>query len=174
MRLFLLLVVLLLAVCACDRPRPSPDGFDIAAYFDRTIAGTGIIERNGRIAGRLTMVAAGTAEGDQLTLAETFIFDGGRTFARTWHLTQTAPGVWAGTADNVDGIARIEVIDGIVRMNYAAEFPTSDGKMMTFHFNQRLVPLGDGTVLNRSRLSKFSIPVATVTIIFTPAEPAAD
>ncbi len=166
----LLCVCLPLFVAACATHPVSPpgdDGFDLVAYFDETIYGYGVIERGDRIVSRFDMIVQPGFQDDVLELDETFLFDNGSQYRRVWRLKRQSPGVWIGGADNVDGKTRVEVIDGVVRMHYVAEFPNNDD-MISLRFNQRLFPMAGEIVMNRSKLSKFGIPVGTVTVVFTP------
>ncbi len=162
-------IALLLASACTSTPvgTPSDAPFDIVAYFDGRIYGYGVIERGDRIVSRFDMIVEGGFEDKVLTLDETFLFDNGSDFRRAWRLTREAPGVWVGGADNVEGVTRVEVIDGVVRMHYVAEFPNAD-EMISLRFDQRLFPMAGGVVMNRSRLTKFGVPVGTVTVVFTP------
>lgn len=172
MRFSHILPVLLLCLSACvSGPQGSPadEGFDITGYFDGRILGKGIIERNDRVLSRFDMIVDAGFDGSELTLDETFLFDNGSDFRRVWRLRKTAPGVWTGGAENVEGTTTIRIIDGVVHMHYVAAFPYNDG-MISLRFNQRLIPMQDNIVLNRSRLSKFGVPVGTVTVIFEPED----
>ena len=170
MRLAHILAVFVLALAGCasgGASLPSDEGFDITGYFDGRILGDGIIERNDRVVSRFDMIVDAGFDGQILTLDETFLFDNGADFRRVWRLEKTAPGVWTGGAENVQGTTAIRIIDGVVHMHYVAAFPYNEG-MISLRFNQRLIPMQGDAVLNRSRLSKFGIPVGTVTVIFQP------
>ncbi len=159
-----------LAACA-SIPSGTPDdtSFDITDYFSSQVIGHGVIERGAKVLGRFDMVVETQQEDGTLLLDETFYFDGREPFNRVWRLTRQVPGVWIGTADNVQGTTTIKIIEGTVYMNYVASFPFKDG-MIDLRFNQQLIEMKGGKVLNRSRLSKFGIPVSTVTVIFDKAD----
>lgn len=170
MRLSFALIALSLAACAGAPERASGPRLDIAAYFDRNLRGSGVIERGGEITQRFDMEVTGQVEGDRLTLRETFLFPDKPDFTRTWRLSRTAPGEWKGSAENVRGQTVIRVENGVARMAYVAEFPTDDGSTISLRFDQRLYMMEGETVINVSKLSKFLIPVGTVTVIFRPDE----
>lgn len=165
-------IILLIATACAGNPKPLASEnirpFDIVDYFDGKINGHGVIERSDRIVDRFDMVVEANFKNGVLTLDETFLFDKTKPYRRVWSMREIEPGVWSATADNVKGTTKIIVRDGVVTMNYLADFPYNDG-FITLRFNQRLFSMENGMVLNRSRLSKFGVSVGTVTVIFRKA-----
>ena len=163
--LFLMILTASCATAPADLAADDIRPFDIVRYFDGRIDGHGVVERNNRITDRFDMIVEARFEDGFLYLDETFYFEGRAPFNRVWRMEETAPGRWAATADNVQGVTEILVQDGVVYMNYAADFPYRDD-MIRLHFDQQLFSMESGLVFNRSQLRKFGIPVGTVTVIF--------
>ena len=140
--------------------------FDIMAYFEGRTLADGVFEnRNGKIKRRFTLDMTGTAAGNSLTLAETFLFDDGERQARTWILHRGEGEAFTGTC--ADAVSTAHGRFGAGRASLSSELRlTLGGRRIALRFDDVFYQTGGGTVLNRSMVSKWGIRLGQVLILF--------
>jgi hypothetical protein len=92
-------------------------------FIGRTKAWGTFHDRFGRLRRRFGADIEGRWDGDELTLAEDFLFDDGETQRRVWRIRKLAHDVYEGRAGEVVGVARGALRDGVVLWRY--DFPAA-------------------------------------------------
>ena len=133
-------------------------------FFNGPVMAHGIIQsRSGKVMRRFTVDMRGTWNGDKGTLEELFAYDDGERQERTWHVTRLADGSYTGTAPDIIGTATGEQAGNAIRWNYVMRIPVN-GTTYDVKFDDWMFLMPDGTMLNRSMLTKFGIRVGEVSI----------
>lgn len=116
---------------------------------------------------RFSVVIDGTWDGRTLTLVEDFAYADGEKDRKTWRLERTAPGVYAGTREDVVGKARAWTDGKVVRLEYSVELGG-----WTVDFSDVLALRDDGSLVNRATVGKWGIRVGRVELFLRRAEGA--
>ena len=133
-------------------------------FFDGPVMAHGIIQsRSGKVMRRFTVDMRGSWNGDKGKLEELFVYDDGERQERTWHVTRLSDGTYTGTASDIVGTATGEQAGNAIRWNYVMQIPV-DGRTYDVTFDDWMFLMPDGTMLNRSTLTKFGIRVGEVSI----------
>ena len=112
-------------------------------------------------------VIDGRFDGQVLTLVEDFAYADGEKDRKTWRLERTAPGVYAGTREDVVGKARAWTDGKVVRLEYSVELGG-----WTVDFSDVLALRDDGSLVNRATVGKWGIRVGRVELFLRRAEGA--
>jgi hypothetical protein len=140
--------------------------FDLARYFDGTVDGWGMIQdRGGQVTQRFTVRIDGRFEGDTLTLDEHFEYADGRKERKTWRLVK-AGDAYVGRREDTVGDGRGRQSGNAFNIRYVLRFPT-DGRTWDLDMDDWMHQIDEKTVLNRTRVSKFGIRFADITVSFT-------
>jgi hypothetical protein len=99
------------------------------------------------------------------TLDEDFFYSDGTTQKRIWTLTETAPGVFTGTADDVVGSATGLMAGNALNWKYTLALPV-DGRVYNVQFDDWMYLMDDKVMINRAQMSKFGIYLGEVTLAF--------
>ena len=122
-------------------------------------------DRTGRIKRRFTVELVGIPSGNTLTLDESFIFDDGEHQRRTWSLTRGDSQNFTGTCEDAASLAHGRFDSG--RAYLASQLRLAVGsRMIAMTFDDVFYDTGEGTVLNRSTVSKWGIRLGQVLILF--------
>ncbi len=113
-----------------------------------------------------TVVLNGTWGGDVLRLREDFVYADGEKDVKTWVFTRRTPTRWTGTREDVVGEADVTVENGVVRISYEIDLPTSSGKVR-LRFEDVIERRTDGMIVNRAIVSKFGVPLGDVDLVFS-------
>jgi Protein of unknown function (DUF3833) len=116
---------------------------------------------------RLNVVIDGTWDGRVLTLVEDFTYDSGVVERKTWRLTKTAEGVYAGTREDVIGEARGWQDGDGVRLDYYVTLDTGLGGI-DVRFQDLLTLNPDGSVENAAVVSKWGLRIGRVQLVMRP------
>ena len=143
---------------------------DLSEYFNGTIDAYGIFtDRSGEVKKRFTVllvaqwkVVDGKKGG---TLDESFEYSDGTKQKRIWTLTETAPGKYIGTADDVVGEALGESAGNALNWAYTLALPV-DGTIYHVQFNDWMYLVTPKVMLNKAKMSKFGIDLGEVTLSF--------
>jgi hypothetical protein len=139
----------------------------IAEYFEGDTLAYGILEDFfGRPTRRFKVKMQGHWEGTKGVLNEEFLFDDGELQKRTWNFEHIAPNQFIGSAADVIGLAKGNELPGEINMSYTLRVPV-DKKNYDLKFDDRLYIIEDNIVLNKAKMKKFGITVATLTLVFT-------
>ncbi len=143
---------------------------DMAEYFNGTIDAYGIFtDRKGEVVKRFKVIIDAkweTKDGKKVgTLDEDFTYSDGTKQRRVWTLTETAPGVYSGTAGDVIGHAKGTVAGNALNWSYTLALPV-DGTTYHVQFNDWMYLMDQRVMLNKAQMSKFGIYLGEVTLSF--------
>lgn len=174
-RTFLLAAPIFLAGCATAPPSPQSPTRPITlidAFQGRTV-GRGLfsvplagVERgfDARLHGTVR-----TVQGvETLTVIEDFFFDDGETDRLTWVFARTGPGTWTGVREDTVGSADVVETGDEVRLSYIADV-VSRGETTRLGFADVIYRRPDGVVINEAVVTRFGLPVGTVSFELRPA-----
>ena len=116
---------------------------------------------------KFSVVIDGTWDGKVLTLVEDFTYGDGSTDRKTWRLTKTADGVFAGTREDVIDTAAVYRDGPGVRLDYMVTLSTGLGDI-DVRFQDLLYLSPDGTIANKAIVSKWGLRVGRVDITMRP------
>lgn len=134
--------------------------FDLRTHLSGPILCEGMIYGPfGRVTSRFVARMEGVWDGNRGTLREEFRYDNGEEQRREWRLTLGNDGTLRAEADDVVGVGTGQISGPTVQMLYALRLPKSAGGHV-LQVNDWMVLAENGTILNRSRFTKFGIPVA--------------
>lgn len=167
-RLFALACMLLLAGCAtvdikdyaAEQPR-----LDLRQYFNGTIDGWGLVQdRSGKVTRRFHVVIDAKWNGTTGVLDESFQWSDGKTEKRVWTISKNGDR-YSGTAGDVVGTAAGEAVGNALRWNYVLALPVDD---KTYHVDMDdwMYLIDKDTLGNKTRMSKFGVHLAEITIFF--------
>ena len=171
----LLCLATLLLLGGCSSPQVSmyakeKPTLDLTSYFNGTIDAYGIFtNRSNEVVKRFKVVMKASWEvkdGKRVgTLDEDFFYSDGTTQKRIWTLTETAPGVFTGTADDVVGSATGLMAGNALNWKYTLALPV-DGTIYNVQFDDWMYLMDDKVMINRAQMSKFGIYLGEVTLAF--------
>ena len=143
--------------------------FDLLSYFEGNTTACGVFEgRTGALKRRFVVEMTGRAEGSALVLEEHFLFDNGERQDRTWTLTR-------GDGQNFTGVCEDSVSEATGSFEHGRATLCSSlrlevgRRLVAMRFDDVFYNAGDGTVLNRSTVTKWGIRVGQVLILFRKA-----
>jgi len=143
---------------------------DLSEYFNGTIDAYGIFtDRSGEVKKRFTVLLVAQwkmVDGKKVgTLDESFEYSDGTKQKRIWTLTETSPGKYIGTADDVVGEALGESAGNALNWTYTLALPV-DGTIYHVQFNDWMYLVTPKVMLNKAKMSKFGIDLGEVTLSF--------
>ncbi len=140
--------------------------FDLLSYFEGRTLATGVFEgRAGEQKRRFSVEMTGSAQGSSLVLDEHFLFDNGERQQRVWTLTRGNDQSFTGTCEDAVSEASGSFGQGRADMNSTLRLKVGN-RLIAMKFADVFYDAGDGTVLNRSTVSKWGITVGQVLILF--------
>jgi len=161
--------LLFLAGCAGIDPQiyaNEQPKLDLFRYFAGNVDAWGqFTDRSGKVVKRFTVDIRGTVAGETLTLEEDFRYSDGTTSRRVWNISRVADGRYAGTAEDVIGIANGITAGNALRWNYVLALPV-DGRTWHVDFDDWMYLQDDNVMLNTSVMSKFGIRLGEVNLSF--------
>jgi hypothetical protein len=158
-----------LALTGCGKPkhadfRRTRPPFDPVAFWTGHVQSWGVIEdRDGAPTETIETDCTGEAEGpDGLHLRQTLTESDGTVRHRDWHLRRTAPNSYIATANDMVGTAQGVAAGRSFHWDWSwASSPGNPLKTVTMHQWMYLMP--DGSMLNRTTITKLGFTVAQVT-----------
>jgi hypothetical protein len=167
--------ILAMSLFACSSPTVmqyanEKPNLDLSDYFNGTIDAYGIFtDRSGEVKKRFTVLLVAqwkVIDGRKVgTLDESFEYSDGTKQKRIWTLTETAPGKYIGTADDVVGDALGESAGNALNWAYTLALPV-DGTIYHVQFNDWMYLVTPKVMLNKAKMSKFGIDLGEVTLSF--------
>ncbi|HEY8881716.1 MAG TPA: DUF3833 domain-containing protein [Roseateles sp.] len=140
---------------------------ELRAFFNGDLTAKGLFtDRAGRVVKRFTVTMKARWEGDAGVLDEQFLYSDGSTQRRVWRLKALGAGRYSGTADDVVGEAAGESAGNAFRWAYTLALPV-DGRVWNVTLDDWMFLLDEGTVMNRSAMSKFGLHLGDVTLVIT-------
>ena len=136
----------------------------LESYFNGPIKAWGIVQdRSGKVTRRFSVDMEGQWQGDTGTLTEHFDYYDGETDKRVWTINKVAESKYEGTAGDIVGKAKGEVVGNAVRWAYVMNLEV-DGTTYKIKFDDWMFLMKDGVLINRSYLKKFGIKMAELTL----------
>ena len=131
-----------------------------SGVFKNTLSGS---ERRFKVAfdGRRTKAG--------LTLAEDIAYADGEKERHVWRFTRTGPTNYEGRRDDVVGVAKGTVSGNTLTLSYDVKLNTG-GSTAQVHFDDTLVLVGPGRVVNKAQVSKLGLPIGKVDLSFRIGE----
>lgn len=137
---------------------------DIPEYFNGPIKAWGIIQDwRGNVVSRFDVDMVGSWEGDVGTLKEDFTYYTGSTQQRIWTITRLGNGNFTGEAGDIIGKAEGKQAGNAVNWGYVMDVPVED-KTYRLRFDDWMWLMHDGVLINKTKMKKFGITVAEITI----------
>ena len=147
--------------------------FDLFDYFRGTTRAYGIFETPfGRCRRQLLVDLQGQVDGDTLTLHEAFIYDDGERQQRTWQIQRLGTHAYRGDAADLSQPAQGQVRGNCLHWRYQLILPVGQ-RQLRVDFNDQMFLLADGVLINRARLSKWGLPLGSVSLAFVQRPAAA-
>jgi hypothetical protein len=155
---------------SCSTPitayQDSTPELDIQRYFDGPVTAWGMVQDyNQQVTRRFCVEMQGTWKKNIGTLAETFYFNDGEISYRDWQLTRHESGEYSGTADDVIGIAQGQQQGFALQWRYQLSVKI-DSENYQFDLDDWMYRIDDYRVFNRTKMNKFGITVAEITLFF--------
>jgi Protein of unknown function (DUF3833) len=159
---------LALAGCASISPQDyagEAPKFDLSRYFNGKIDGWGMVQdRSGKVLRRMVVEIDCKWAGDEGTLDESFRWSDGKTEKRVWKIRKQGDR-YIGTAGDVVGEALGEAAGNSLQWRYTLALPVGDS-IYHMKMDDWMWQIDDKTVANRTRMSKFGIEFAQISIFF--------
>lgn len=173
--LTLMSVTLMLSACSSsDKKLKAYEGTTPELYLEQYFSGPvkvhGILQDfKGNITRRIEGDIYGVWEGKKGKLYEVFYYDDGEVYKRIWHLQAETDGTFSGTAHDIVGKAKGSQEGHAAFWQYVMEVPVGD-KVYKLDFDDRMWLLENGALFNKTKLKKFGITVANLTIFMQKQE----
>jgi hypothetical protein len=166
----LALAGVLAALAGCDKPMPvgafagTSPAFDPVTFWTGHARSWGVVEnRGGAPTAIITTDCTGVADGpDGLSMHQTLTQDG-KTTSRDWHMRRVSPGHFVATANGMAGEANGEAAGRAFHWTWRWK---TGGVAGTVLMSQWMYLLDDGSLLNRTTVSKLGVTVAEVSEVF--------
>ncbi|WP_194435314.1 DUF3833 domain-containing protein [Vibrio sp. A621] len=149
-----------------DDYKQSSPNFALFDYFQGEVEAWGMVQDfSGKKTRSFKVDIVGTVDGNKLTLVEDFVYSDGVEEQRIWHIKRLEDGSYQGTAQDIIGIATGAEQGNAMRWQYDFELPY-DGSTLTVTMDDWLFRQDDKHLFNITKVKKFGVQVATVTIFF--------
>lgn len=161
----------LFSLSACSGPKVEEYAevkpkLDIREYLNGKLKAFGIIEDySGKVVSHFTVDMIGTWEGNTGTLKEDFVFDDGKKEQRVWTITIDDEGNITGSAHDVIGKSVGKQRGNAFNMTYTLRREVN-GRTMDFSMDDWMYLVDNKHLINKTRMKKFGITVAKLTIGF--------
>ncbi len=111
----------------------------------------------------------GEWNGRVLTLREDFDFEDGEKDHKTWRFTRKAEGRYEGRREDVVGIAEVQQVGRVVRLDYEADVRGQDGTVTRLGFHDTIGYSSSGGVYNIASVTRYGLPIGDVKLGFLRA-----
>lgn len=136
-------------------------------FFDGRTQAIGFFETPfGKVKKTFSADINGFWKGDQFCLNERFDFSDGSTEDRSWLLKAEKEGIFHAHCSDIVSPALVRHEGNTATMSYKIGLNVSD-KKMTVRFTDLFVMVSETTVLNRSSVSKWGLPMGRLVIAFS-------
>ncbi len=143
----------------------------IDEYFSGELIAWGMVQDyKNQLTRRFCVEITGTWQNNVGKLAETFYFDDGEVSYRNWQLVKQANGRYQGSAEDVVGIAYGQELGAVFHWQYYLQVPI-DGQLVKFFLDDWMYSLDQQRVFNRTKMKKFGVTLAEVTLFFDKSHP---
>lgn len=139
--------------------------FDLYHFFDGKVKAWGIVQnRSGNVVQRFVVTIDGSVTNDVLTLDESFEYGVGEGPAtRVWTISKDSQGHFIGNAGDIAGPAKGIAHGNAFNFRYEMDLPVDDTTYRVA-FDDWFWAFDEGTLMNKSYITKFGIVMAEVTI----------
>lgn len=138
--------------------------FDLTEYWHGTLNGWGMIQGwGGKILSRFDITFHGSWQGNEGILHEEYRYYTGAAETRVWKIRALTNGRYEATAPDIIGVAHGQSDGAMIRFRYRLRLPFRN-RRFSVTVDDRMWRLNDGVVINRSRMKKFGIPLACLTV----------
>ncbi len=165
----LLLILFLFQVSCADHSvlnyQDEEPKLSLRSFFNGEIYALGIVQdRSGVVIQRFKVDMIASWKDNVATLDESFIYSDGTKSKRVWKLTEKEGSLYEGTAGDVDGKARGEVLGNTFFFEYVLNVPVGES-VYRIKLEDWMFLLDDNTLMARSYMSKWGFDVGEVTIV---------
>jgi len=163
---------MLLFSCSGNSPKDYADNepkLDIRNFLNGKVIAHGILEdRKGKVTRRFTVDMQAKWDGNKGVLDEYFTFDDGETSKRVWTIEFQDHHNFTATADDVVGIAKGQQHGNALQMQYVLDLVVDNETKKSYHvtLDDWMHLIDDQTLVNKSKIKKFGITFAKLTIFF--------
>jgi len=141
--------------------------FDIQTYFTGSVVAWGMVQNySEKVSRRFCVEIQGSWQRNKGLLAETFYFDDGEVSYRNWQLTKA----YQGTAEDVIGTAKGQHASFAFHWQYSLRVPVDD-EVYNLQLDDWMYQLDSNRVINKTKMKKFGITVADITLFFDKSSP---
>ena len=161
-------IMAFLSACAgsptLDHYKGTEPPMDLEAYFTGPIKAWGVIQdRRGHVTRRFDVTMVGTWSDGVGTLDEVFEYYDGQVDKRVWTIRKKADRSYEGQADDIVGSAIGQTEGAAMRWAYQMDLDVGEASYR-ITFDDWMIMMNDGVLINRSYLKKFGITVAELTL----------
>lgn len=174
--IFIKIVILIstMSFISCSKNSPidykdqSPK-LDIRNYLNGKVKAWGVLEdRQGKITRRFVVDMEGKWQGNKGILEEYFTFDDGEKSTRVWTIVFDDENNFTATAVDVIGQAKGSQYGNAMQMNYILDLEIDKEKKTKYKvkLDDWMYLIDEKTLVNKSKIKKFGITWAKLTIFF--------
>ncbi|WP_102222825.1 DUF3833 domain-containing protein [Acidimangrovimonas sediminis] len=151
-----------------DHYAATAPGFDPRTVLNGKLASEGVIfGPTGRVVSRFVATMEGRWTGRTGTLSEHFRYDSGTEQDRCWTLTLHEDGRLSATADDILGTGTGQASGATLNLKYRLRLPPQAGGHV-LDVTDWLYLMPDGTIINRSQMTRFGLPLAELVATMRP------
>ena len=169
-----LALALLSCLGGCSKPRPvsafagTQPAFDPVVFWTGHTHSWGVVETPGGAPSETVMTdCVGEPEGpDGLHMRQTLTEGDGTVQHRDWHLRRVSPGRFEATANDMVGKAEGQAAGRVFHWRWVWAVKPGNG-LFDVTMSQWMYAMPDGTMFNRTVISKFGLTVAEVSEQFS-------
>lgn len=145
--------------------------FVLEEYFSGETRAWGLFEDVfGTLRRQFVVEITGSREGDVLVLDERFLYADGERARRVWRIRRTGPHSFEGEADDIVGKAQGTAYGNALNWRYQMDLPVN-GSVWRVTFNDWMLLQPGGVLLNRARVSRWGLPIGSVSLSFAKPGP---
>jgi hypothetical protein len=164
--LFCLVFVLSSCTTKLEDYQATAPQLDIQQYFSGKSIAWGIVQDySSKVTRRFCVELDGQWQGDEGVLKEVFYFADGEVTFRNWQLTKLKQGKYLGSAGDVVGKAVGQQMGFAFQWQYDLLVPI-DGEEVKLSLDDWMYQIDEYRVFNRTKMKKFGITVAEITLFF--------
>lgn len=166
------IILCLMSIFSCSKIKPSDyvnqtPKLDIRKYLNGKVKAWGILEdRKGKITRRFVVDMVGKWEGNKGILEEHFVFDDGEKSQRIWTINFDDNNNFTATAGDVIGKAKGSQYGNAMQMNYILDLQVDKNTKYKVNLDDWMYLIDEKTLVNKSKIKKFGITFAKLTIFF--------
>ncbi|MBA6390993.1 DUF3833 domain-containing protein [Colwellia sp. BRX10-3] len=139
---------------------------DIQQYFSgKSIAWGMVQDYTNKVTRRFCVELDGQWQGDEGLLKEVFYFADGEVSFRNWQLKKLKQGKYLGNAEDVVGNANGQQVGFAFQWQYDLLVPV-DGDEIQLSLDDWMYQIDEYRVFNRTKMKKFGVAVAEITLFF--------